>query len=93
MIGRLAALFLLLPALLPAPQTVSSEALDLHMRIMRFERAYNRFFRLFYGCPEDPSVPTGPETCDILRGRLDLRAYTSAREAAKELFSLEDRRK
>lgn len=93
MIARVAVFFLFFPRLLPAPQTFPAEILDMHLRLIRFERDYNRFFRLFYGCPEDPAVPTGPDTCNMLRGRLDLRAYAKARETAKALFDLEDCRK
>jgi hypothetical protein len=76
----------------PAP-TTDLEAYDMALKIIRFETAYNRFFRKFFGCPLDPSVFADKDTCKFpSQSIFDARDFASAREAAKELFDLDDRR-
>jgi hypothetical protein len=91
-------IFASLVLLLATAVTLSSDAqdpywLDMHMRIITFEKSYDLFVRRFYGCPEDHTVPVGPEYCTPARGRIDYRTYSAAREAAKRLFALGDLQK
>jgi hypothetical protein len=91
-------IFASLVLLLATAVTLSSDSqdpywLDMHMRIISFEKSYDLFVRRFYGCPEDRTVPVGPESCTPARGRIDYRTYSAAREAAKRLFALADLQK
>jgi hypothetical protein len=76
----------------PVPAT-DPGAYDMARKIIRFETVYNRFFRKFFGCPLDPSVFADEKTCGFpARSVFDARDFTAAREAAKDLFQLDDRR-
>jgi hypothetical protein len=91
-------IFASLVLLLATAVTLSSDAqdpywLDMHLRIITFEKSYDLFVRRFYGCVEDRTVPVGPESCTPARGRIDYRTYSAAREAAKRLFALGDLQK
>ena len=65
-------------------------------KLYTFHRAYDTFLRKYIGCPPPTAKVTGDGyeqvQCDSLKGVLDQKAWRDAREAAKSLFELEDKR-
>lgn len=67
-------------------------------RLTRFHWAYDTFIRAYIGCPAraatKPLQRDGMEAveCDALHGTLDQAAFGKARDAAKKLFDLEEKK-
>lgn len=64
---------------------------DERSRIVEFEKHYDSYFRMFFGCQPNPT-PTTRETCGV-NPHPDAREKRLAREAAKKLFDLAEPRK
>lgn len=65
-------------------------------KLVKFHQEYDVFLRKYVGCPtrekqalQDRFIAV---ECDALKGVVDQAAYQKAREAAKELFDLEEKK-
>ena len=63
-----------------------ADVLQLHERIIAYEKPWDRFVRTFYGCPLVGEV--SQETCRPALGRPDYGAFMKACQAAKKLYGL-----
>lgn len=88
---RVVLLLVMLAALSPA--TVSTQ--EFGLRVAEFNKVWTTFITRYAGCP---TIPQGPVTavshveCDYSLGSVDRKAFSKAREEAKRLFQLGERR-
>lgn len=65
-------------------------------RLVKFHQSYDVFLRKYVGCPAREKQAIRDQfiavECDPLKGELDQAAWSKAREAAKELFDLEEKK-
>jgi hypothetical protein len=71
-------------------QISSQQDTQLTEDVLTFNEQWNVFYREYFGCPMKALVT---EECVPMLGRIDYKAFLSARRAAKKLFELEDRKK
>ncbi len=57
---------------------------DIRLRVIEFEKYWDRFVRKLFGCP--PQGEVSPETCRPALGSIDYAAFAKARKAAEKLF-------
>jgi len=60
-------------------------------RVINFETPWTDFLWKYAGC-KDRQAPITTENCSFTRGQMDRAAWKKAREAAKKLFELDDKR-
>ena len=80
-------LFAALVALV-CPRSAQSQAtLELHNRIVAFERQYHPFLLKLYGCP---SGTISPDECQPALGSFNVAQWSRVRQEACKLFDLEE---
>lgn len=56
-----------------------------------FTESWNKFLRAYYGCGETAMI-IAPGMCNEGKGKFDFKAWTDARNAAKKLFDLTEKK-
>lgn len=74
------------PCAAPEPQVE-----EMSRKIIRFELAWDKFVRRYFGCPEGRVLTEPAAECKLTLGKLDYSQFAKARLAAKELFELKDK--
>ena len=56
-----------------------------------FTKSWHKFLRTYYGC-EETAMIIAPGICNDGKGKFDFKAWTEARNAAKKLFDLTEKK-
>jgi hypothetical protein len=72
---------------LVAPASVATSA-DFDQKLATFHEHYNRFFRVYLGCPK---AAVRVEDCRPGAGSIDYAEFQRARRAARDLFDLAEK--
>jgi len=82
---------LVLMGSLGAQTTYQSEERELELNIIKLYSTLEKFIKIYEGC--DPqATQLNQDTCKIARGHLDRKTFKQARDLAKSIFQLEEKK-